>query len=92
MSFAEYDPDQEPYDIGSRAMFNGIQYLKTYHGNETAPGTLGSKWVDEEWLRANPIDETERRIEFCNECHDQAKQLLETAGLDYETIKNLLTV
>lgn len=89
MSFSEYDPNLEPYNVGSRAILNGVQYLKTYHGDETPPGTEGSKWVNEDWMRNNPVDETERRAAYCRECSEQLRALLDGAGLDYEEIKKL---
>lgn len=91
MSFSEYDPNLEPYSIGSRAILNGIQYLKTVHGDETPPETEGSKWVDEELMRNNPVDESDRRADYCKQCSDTLKSMLEGVGLSYEEVKNLIS-
>ena len=47
MSYPIYNPDSS-YEIGNRVIYNDVVYFKKYEGGDSAPGTEGSFWVDEE--------------------------------------------
>lgn len=47
MDYPTYSPGT-PYHVGENVVFNGTVYYKKHEGDDAAPGTEGSWWVDKD--------------------------------------------